>query len=84
MAVLTDYQAQLPGVDEISKQQITQITRLICYNQTIYDDTRLEMSEFLGLTLEVIRAMSSVETIVEPGYADAAILIVDDDCKQMS
>ena len=50
---------------------------IICYNQTIYDDIRLEMSEYLGLTLAVN------DTYVPPKYSQVAIQILDNDSKQL-
>ena len=56
---------------------IDAIVRVVCYNQTIYYDQSLEPHEYLGLTLGVRRA--SVNTLVEPMYNQASILILDND-----
>ena len=56
--------------------------RLICYNQSIYDDNCLELDEFAGLTLGVIdnnNVLTTVLTEVQPMYDQASILIVDND-----
>ena len=58
---------------------ITELTRIVCYDQPIYDDTLVEGDEWLGLTLGVDRA--SVRTTVQPMYDQAAILIQDNDSK---
>ena len=59
---------------------ISQLTRIICFNQTIYDDLRLEWDEYVGLTLEVgDGALTTVKTLVEPMRGDAAIQILDND-----
>ena len=80
----SDFQEQVQGVNQISRLTINQTMRIICYNQVIYDDLRLEVAEYAGLTLQVIDSLSSVMTIVEPGYADSAILILDDDSETNS
>ena len=53
--------------------------RIICYNQPIYDDPCLEPDEYAGLTLGVIdeddEDQTTINTIVEPMYDQAAILI---------
>ena len=50
--------------------------RFVCYNQTIYDDSHVELDEYAGLTLGV-REGKRVKTM----YDQAAILIMDNDCK---
>ena len=79
MATMTDYEEQIRGNNHIRNAVITATSRIICYNQTIYDDIRLEMSEYAGLTLAVRDA--SVLTEVQPMYDRATIMILDDDCK---
>ena len=54
--------------------------RIICYNQSIYDDFRVELDEYAGLTLGVRQnQFTTVLTLVEPIYDHASILIVDND-----
>ena len=79
MEDLTDYEEQIVGVNQIRNTEINAVMRLVCYDQVVYNDLRLEMSEYAGLTLEVREMESSVQTIVEPGYENAAIEILDDD-----
>ena len=73
MAPGTDYAQQTVGVNAIDDETITELTRIVCYDQPIYDDTLVEGDEWLGLTLGVDR--SSVSTNVRPMYDQAAILI---------
>ena len=79
MMEFTDYQQQIRGVNRIRNTVINATMRLVCYDQVVYDDSRLEAAEYIGLALEVREFESSVVTIVEPGYENAAILILDDD-----
>ena len=73
----TDYEEQIRGINRIRNDIINVTRRLICYNFPIYDDLRLEMSEYLGLTLAV--RDSSAFTLVRPFYDQVAIQILDDD-----
>ena len=78
----TDYAQQTRAINAIDDETIrendfNEIRRIVCYNQSIYDDMRLEDDEWLGLTLSVDRA--SVLTIVRPMYDQAAIMIQDND-----
>ena len=76
-----DYEEQIRGINRIRNTVINSIAtrRVVCYKQHIYDDIRLEMSEYIGLTLAVRDA--SVHTEVKPFYDEVAIQIVDDDSK---
>ena len=76
---MTDYEEQIRGINHIRNTVINATTRNICYNQTIYDDMRLEMSEYVGLTLTV--RDSSVRTEINATYDQVTIQILDDDCK---
>ena len=82
MADRTDFAQQTPPVNVIDDTFITQEMRLICYNQLIYEDMRLEPNEYAGLTLGVIdnsNYLTTVLTEVKPMYDQASILIVDND-----
>ena len=79
MAPMTDFAQQTVGVNAIDDETITELMRIVCYDQPIYEDMRLEGDEWLGLTLGVDR--SSVLTNVRPMYDQAAILIQDNDSK---
>ena len=79
MAPMTDYAQQTVGVNAIDEETITELTRIVCYDQPIYDDTLVEGDEWLGLTLDVDR--SSVLTNVRLMYDQAAILIRDNDSR---
>ena len=77
MATGTDYAEQTVGINAIDDETITELMRIVCYDQPIYDDDCLEGDEWLGLTLGVDR--SSVLTTVRALYDQAAILIQDND-----
>ena len=69
---MTDYEEQTIGTNLIRDTKITATRRIICYNQTIYNDMRLEVSEYTGLGLIVDNALSTVLTEVEPMYNESA------------
>ena len=75
MAPGADYEEPKRGRDTV----INKARGIMCYNQTIYNDMQLEMSEYLGLTLAV--RDSSVRTEIQPLYDQVAIRILDDDSK---
>ena len=81
IAYRTDYAQQTFGVNAIDDETITELRRIVCYDQPIYQDLRLEGDEWLGLTLGVDRA--SVLTLTQPMYDQAAILILDSDGRFM-
>ena len=58
---------------------ITYFMRIVCYNQPIYEDLRLELDEYVGFTLGVRETGTTVHTVVRPMYDEASILIVDND-----
>lgn len=75
----TDYAEQTSAVNRISDELITESNRIVCYNQTIYNDLQLESPEYAGLTLSVKDA--TVLTKAQSLYDNVAIKIEDDDCK---
>ena len=75
----SDYAKQTSAVNVIDDSPISEAMRLICYNQTIYNDVRLELNEYMGLTLGV--SLTRVLTFVQLTYDEASILIVDNDSK---
>ena len=83
MAEGTDFAQQTRVVNVIDDIIITELRRIICYNQPIYDDPCLEPDEYAGLTLGVIDEndfdRTTVLTEVEPLYDQASILILDND-----
>ena len=81
MAGRTDYAEQTIGVNAIDDQLINATSRIVCYNQPIYDDGRLEVSEYAGLTLDVDDNLlfTTVLTEVQELYDFASIRILDDD-----
>ena len=77
MTLSTDYAAQTIGINAIDDETITELMRIVCYDQPIYEDMDSEGDEWLGLTLSVNRA--TVFTYVRPMYDQAAIIIKDND-----
>ena len=76
----SDYEQQILGVNHICNTVINATRRVICYQQAIYDDMRLEMTEYMGLALAVREA--TIITEVQSIYDQAAIQIMDEDGKQ--
>ena len=80
----SDYQQQTAAVNLIDDMLISELNRIICYNQTIYDDTLVEPNEYLGLSLGVEYNPSTTSlTLVKPMYDKASILILDNDGKNL-
>ena len=82
MADGTDYAQQTLTVNVIDDTFITAVRRIICYNQTIYDDVLMEANEYIGLSLGVIdnnNVLTTQLTNVKPMYDQASILIMDND-----
>ena len=75
----TDYAEQTFGVNAIDDQEINATRRIICYDQPIYDDERLEVSEYAGLTLGIYTRFTTVRTEVQEFYNFASFQILDDD-----
>ena len=76
----TDYAQQTRYTNLIDDIIIRQEMRVVCYNQSIYDDLRVELDEYAGLTLGVWdNRFTTVLTLVEPMYDQASILILDND-----
>ena len=75
----TDYAEQTFGVNAIDDQVINAARRIICYDQPIYDDERLEVSEYAGLTLGIYTRFTTVRTEVQELYNFASFQILDDD-----
>ena len=73
----TDYEEETLFASSISSTFITEERRQICYNQVVYDDERLELTEIAGLGLVPDDPDGVVE--VEPFYSDSVFFIVDDD-----
>ena len=85
MRPMADYEEQTsPVSSRISNTIINATRRIICYDQPIYDDDRLEPNEYAGLRLSAnpdyfVINPSTVLTVVRPMYDDSVICIVDDD-----
>ena len=81
MAAKSDFQQQTAAVNLIDDDDnlISELMRIVCYNQIIYDDLRLEANEYAGLTLGVKDNADTVLTFVKDLFDQASICIVDDD-----
>ena len=80
----TDYELQEFFFNRIRTQLIDDFHRRVCYNQTVYDDLRLEATEYAGLTLEVqdlesLGGPTTINTVVDINHA--AFRIIDNDSK---
>ena len=74
-----DYEKQS---NALKNESISNLDRRICYNQTIYDDKRLEATEYVGLSLQIqdlveIGGRTTVTTRM--GIEHTAIKIIDND-----
>ena len=65
----SDYAQQTYAVNIIDDILISELRRTVCYNQTIYNDLRLEPQEYIGLTLGVKK--TPVETSQCTGKAQS-------------
>ena len=80
MAERSDFQQQTAAVNLIDDIFISELMRIVCYNQTIYDDLRLEATEYAGLTLGVEdNPQTTTLTFINELFDQASIFIVDDD-----
>ena len=76
----SDYAQQTLQVNRINNTQINELTRIMCYNQTVYDDGSVELDEYIGLTLGLGEDTNpAVPKMVDPDYSQASILILDND-----
>ena len=75
-APLTDYEEQTAVVNGLRDSSITETSRTVCYNQTVYCNSRLELTEYFGLGI-VIRDSTSVKTLTDPVYGQTAVKILD-------
>ena len=76
----SDYAQQTSAVNAIDDILISELRRVICYNQSIYDDLIVEFDEYAGLTLGVTDNLFN--TVIKLRYDQAAILILDNDSKE--
>ena len=78
----SDYAQQTSAANLIDDYLVSELMRIVCFNQTIYDDSHLEPDEYVGLTLGVRHnPLTTVLTVVQPTYDQASILIVDNDSR---
>ena len=76
----SDYEEETLFASTIRSTFIEEERRQICYNQVIYDDERLELTETAGLGL--VPDDPGVVVEVETFYGDGVFFIVDDDGMQ--
>ena len=74
----TDYAQQTSDVNAIDD---IKLRRIVCYNQTIYDDSHVKLDEYAGLTLGVRHNYNQPRTQLKDMYDQASILILDNDSK---
>ena len=79
MAPKTDYEEETSRFSTIRDTFISELRRMICYEQVVYDDLRLEREEYVGLALVPDDLDTVVET--EPLYNESVVIIIDDDSK---
>ena len=72
----SDYEEETRFASTIRSTFIEEERRQICYNQVVYDDERLELTETAGLALVPDDLVE-----VEQFYADSVVFIIDDDSK---
>ena len=77
MAPRSDYEEQTPVTNGLRDSSITESSRVVCYNQTVYCDPRLESTEYFGLAISV-RESSTVRAEVDSVYGQTAVKILDD------
>ena len=80
MSEASDYAQQTSAVNAIDDILISELRRVICYNQSIYDDLIVELDEYSGLTLGVRDKLFT--PVIKLRYDQAAILILDNDRKK--
>ena len=73
----SDYEEETQSASTIRSTFIDDLRRQICYDQVIYDDLRLELTESAGLTL----VPDDLDTfvVVQPFYHDSVFFIIDND-----
>ena len=75
-----DYPPPVKGFNPITEMNliITETNRVICYNQTIYDDDRPEDDEYFSLIL-IVQSESAIPTQVDSKLNTALVKIINDD-----
>ena len=76
----SDYEEETLFSSTIRSTFIEEERRQICYDQVIYDDERLELTETAGLGL--VPDDPGVIIEVEPFHGDSVFFIIDDDGMQ--
>ena len=75
----SDYPPPLEDrAEQIKDLPITQTTRVVCYNQAIYEDETVEQDEFFSIII-IIQDNSAEGTVIDPAFSRAVFKIVDND-----
>ena len=75
----SDYPPPLESLSgQIRDFPITQTTRVVCYNQAIYEDEAVEQDESFSLIL-IIQDNSVEGTEIDPAFSRAVLTIKDND-----
>ena len=77
MIIRSDYEEETRFASTIRSTFIEELRRQLCYDQVVYDDVRLELTETTGLGLVPDDLDTGVEA--EPLYSDSVVFIIDDD-----
>jgi hypothetical protein len=77
MVTGSDYAQQTHRTNALDNEVISAWQRVVCYNQTIYDDDQVEDTEYAGLSLGI--RWASVVAVVSPPLDQTALIILDDD-----
>ena len=80
----SDYEEETQFASTIRSTFIAEERRQICYNQVIYDDDCVELTETAGLTLVPDDFDTRVQVEVEPHYGDSVFFIIDDDGMELN
>ena len=75
----SDYPPPLEDrAEQIKDLPITQTTRVVCYNQAIYEDETVEQDEFFSIII-IIQDNSAVGTVIDANFGRAVLTIRDND-----
>ena len=78
MEELADFRPPVQFFNPIRLKVITETNRVICYNQIIYGDVRLEEDEYFSLIL-LAQDRTSIISLLDPQHDSSVIRIIDDD-----
>ena len=78
---MADFEEETRFHSTLRDELITEVNRMVCYNQVIYNDLCLELTEYIGLGLDEVDNI--IEVNIEKRYGDSVIAIIDDDSKTL-